>query len=57
MDSLDSLSNQFVNYFTEDETYFDFPNLLFNLTFEDILKVGTKFLKYADVTDFTIFPK
>lgn len=57
LDHIDSLVTQFVTYLTDQELYFDLPDVLSQLTFEETVAVGTNFLKTMDMTDFTVFPK
>lgn len=57
LDSIEHLSLQFVNYLTDDETYYDIPNLIQTLSIDEVIKIGRKFLEQSDVTDFIIFPK
>lgn len=57
LDSVEHLAMQFVTYHLGEETYFDVPKLIEQLTLEQVVAVGREFLASADVTDFTIFPK
>lgn len=57
LDSIDELSNRFIEYLTEKETYFDYLRILQDIKLEDIQKFGIEILKEAQITDFTLFPK
>lgn len=57
LDSLDTVTSQFVTYLTKDELYFDLPDILEQLSFDEVLKTGLSFISGMDITDFTILPK
>lgn len=57
LDTIDDLGHQFLHYLDKDMTYFDFPNLLQQLTFDNVLAIGEEFFQQGDRTEFIIFPK
>lgn len=57
LDHMDSLVTQFVTYLSDKELYFDLPDQLAQLSFEETVSIGMAFLKTMDMTDFTVFPK
>lgn len=57
LDSIDELSEHFIRYLSDKETYLDIPDILETLQFEDVLQIGHYFLAHTDVTEFTILPK
>ena len=57
LDDVDYLASQFVSYLGDKESYFDFPDILADLTLKDVVKIGKEFLQTADVADYIISPK
>lgn len=57
LDSIEVLSNQFIENLNGKETYFDFPKVLQSLEIKDVIEFGKKIMKEMQVTDFTLFPK
>lgn len=57
LDDVDYLANQLINRLGDEESYFDFPDILADLTLKDVVKIGKEFLQTADVADYIISPK
>lgn len=57
LDDIGHLVTQFSSYLTAEQTYFDIPTCLQELTLADVLTIGDDFLNQAEMTEFTIFPK
>lgn len=57
LDSLDSLAVEFMNHLNGKETYFHYPDILSDLSFESVIEMGHYFNRASDISEFTIFPK
>lgn len=57
MDQLDELTVLYLEHQLFSNSYFDLPDFLSTLTWEEVYQTGQSFFKAADATDFTIFPK
>lgn len=57
MNSLESLAMQYVSAWIDKEELFDLPQILDQLTLEDVIFAGSNFLQNSDTTDFIIFPQ
>lgn len=56
LNSLESVANQFISYHSPMETMFDFPRIIQEISLEDVVVAGRRFIENCDMTDFTIFP-
>lgn len=57
LDSIDHLINQFNLFFSDNENFFDLPEIIDGMTLERVLEIGQSFFTSASVSDFTVFPK
>jgi predicted Zn-dependent peptidase len=57
LDHLDDLAVSYLEHDFDDGSYFDLPDLLFNLTLDEVCQVGQAFFAHSDAVDYTIFPK
>ncbi|WHL23617.1 pitrilysin family protein [Streptococcus iniae] len=57
LDSIDHLMNQFNLFLSDNENFYDVPDLIDTMTLERILEIGQEFFGTADISDFTVFPK
>ncbi|MBJ8326329.1 EF-P 5-aminopentanol modification-associated protein YfmH [Streptococcus pacificus] len=55
LDSLEDLTHQLSE--SDDNDYFDFPQILMSFTLDEVIEAGQAFLKQSDLTEFMIFPK
>lgn len=55
MNSLEFIATQY-DAFEHGETIFDLPNILQEITLEDVLEAGHHLIDDGDIVDFTIFP-
>lgn len=56
LNSLEYMATQYEPHL-RGENIFDLPKILQDITLNDVLKVGHRFIDHCDMTDFTIFPK
>ena len=56
MNSLEFIATQY-DAFGQGETIFDLPKILQDISLNDVIKLGHRFIDQCDMTDFTIFPK
>ena len=56
LNSLEYIATQYEPHLNG-ENLFDLPKILQDITLNDVLKVGHRFIDQCDMTDFTIFPK
>ena len=56
LNSLEYMATQYEPHLNG-ENLFDLPKILQDITLNDVLKVGHRFIDQCDMTDFTIFPK
>ena len=56
LNSLEYMATQYEPHLTG-ENLFDLPKILQDITLNDVLKIGRRFIDQCDMTDFTIFPK
>ena len=56
LNSLEYMATQYEPHL-KGENLFDLPKILQDITLNDVLKVGRRFIDQCDMTDFTIFPK
>mgnify|MGYP000845827984 FL=1 len=56
LNSLEYMATQYEPHL-KGENLFDLPKILQDITLNDVLKVGRRFINQCDMTDFTIFPK
>ena len=57
LDNLEDLAMSYLEHDFADGSYFDLPDLLFNLSLDEVCQVGQNFFVHSDVVDYTIFPK
>ena len=57
LNSLEFTASHFVTQLTDEQTIFDFPEIIQSVTLEDVFEVGRQFIYNCDMTDFTIFPR
>lgn len=56
LNSLEYIATQYEPYLTG-ENLFDLPKILQDISLNDVIKLGHRFIDQCDMTDFTIFPK
>ncbi|KXT84928.1 peptidase, M16 family [Streptococcus sp. DD11] len=56
LNSLDYIATQYEPQLTG-ENLFDLPKILQDISLNDVIKLGHRFIDQCDMTDFTIFPK
>ena len=56
LNSLEYIATQYEPHFTG-ENLFDLPKILQDISLNDVIKLGHRFIDQCDMTDFTIFPK
>ena len=56
LNSLEYIATQYEPYLTG-ENLFDLPKILQDISLNDVIKLGHRFIYQCDMTDFTIFPK
>lgn len=57
LNSLEFTASHFASHFSDEESVFDIPAILTNLTLADVIEAGRQFIGQGDMTDFMIFPK
>lgn len=57
LNSVGFLAQQFIENLTVNRNYFDLPQLLEEISLEDVINIAKDFLENCDMTDFIIFPK
>lgn len=57
LDNIDDLAVSYLEHDFDDGSYFDLPDLLFNLGLDEVCQVGEAFFAHSDAVDYTIFPK
>lgn len=56
LDRLDDLAVTFLEHAFGQESFFDFPDHLTDLTLSEVLALGQEAFKRAEIAEFTIFP-
>lgn len=56
LNSIEYIATQYEPYLTG-ENLFDLPKILQDISLNDVIKLGHRFIDQCDMTDFTIFPK
>lgn len=57
LDSVEQVASQFNLFLTNQDTYYDIPDILEKIKLEEVLSIVDNFFKHAEESDFTVFPK
>ena len=57
LDNIQNLGSQYLAYFENDKTYFDFGQELMSITSKDLKDFLNHYLSNIEITDFVVFPK
>ena len=57
LDNIQNLGSQYLAYFENDKTYFDFGQELMSITSKELKDFLNHYLSNMEITDFVVFPK
>lgn len=57
LDNVEQVASQFNLFLTNQDTYYDIPDILEKIQLVEVLSIADNFFKQAEESDFTVFPK
>ncbi|MGT2845347.1 EF-P 5-aminopentanol modification-associated protein YfmH [Streptococcus hongkongensis] len=57
LDNVEQIASQFNLFLTNQDTYYDIPDILESIQLDEVLTIAEDFFKQAEESDFTVFPK